>query len=194
MINATFPERKAGPAPAGRCPGRVLRLGKSTRPHAPIAGACSAGTINLRGTGSPRSVAGVSAALRVLSIIVSVRDQSPSAATRRPLPPRSPLWPNKNRRAPGSRSATPRHGRARAAPHAIQVGFPSTGRTLHVGEQQRHHPLGSGRSISGHPRRIPQRIRSNLVHRRTRPDHPCSHLVIAARRPLARSPARCGPR
>ena len=55
-------------------------------------------------------------------------------------------------------------------------------------------PWGSGRSISGHPRRIPQRIRSNLVHRRTRPDHPCSHLVIAARRPLARSPARCGPR
>jgi hypothetical protein len=40
-------------------------------------------------------------------------------------------------------------------PHVIGVRFPSTGRTLDIGEQKRHHPGRSRRRRSGHFRRMP---------------------------------------
>ena len=42
-------------------------------------------------------------------------------------------------------------------PHRLRVGLPPTRRTLHIGEQKRHHPRRSSRRSSGHPSRISQR-------------------------------------
>ena len=51
-------------------------------------------------------------------------------------------------------------------PHRFRVGLPPTGRTLHIGEQERHHPRRSSRRRSGHTRRISQQTRSYQAHRR----------------------------
>jgi hypothetical protein len=61
--------------------------------------------------------------------------------------------------------------RHKGRPHRVRVGLPPTGRTLHIGEQKRHHPRRSSRRVSGHPRRIPHRTRAYLVHRLIRPGH-----------------------
>ena len=53
------------------------------------------------------------------------------------------------------------HGQRR--PHRLRVGLPPTGRTLHIGEQKRHHPRRSSRRRSGHPSRISQQTRSHLA-------------------------------
>ncbi len=51
-------------------------------------------------------------------------------------------------------------------PHPLRVGLPPTGRTLHIGEQKRHHPQRSSGRRSGHPCRISHQTRSYLPHRR----------------------------
>ena len=77
-------------------------------------------------------------------------------------------------------------------PHPLGIRFPPTGRTLHIGEQKRHHPRRSSRRSSGHPRRISQQTRSYLVHRLIRPQTPTPPRHGVARYPLAGSQRRYG--
>ena len=71
-------------------------------------------------------------------------------------------------------------------PHRIRVGLPPTGRTLDIGEQERHHPRRSSGRSSGHPSRISQQTRSRLTHRRP-PDALCVF------RPIGDVPAKQKP-
>ena len=64
-------------------------------------------------------------------------------------------------------------------PHRFRVGLPPTGRTLHIGEQKRHHPRRSSRRRSGHPCRISQPTRSYLAHRRNPTETPTPRGAVA---------------
>jgi hypothetical protein len=68
-------------------------------------------------------------------------------------------------------------------PHRLRIGLPPTGRTLHIGEQKRHHPRrSSGRRRSGHPCRISQQTRSYLPHRRNPAQTTAPRRGVAATR------------